>query len=98
METAGAGAIKARGLRFGTALLGGGDDVGKDEDVVFAAEVAGGGGEDCFWADVQLQVARQRHADVVFAEELGDVYGRRERVGGGGWRRRGGGDCGSCYG
>jgi len=67
---------------LGAALLGGGDDVGKDENIVFAPEIAGGGGEDGFGTDVELAVAGEGHADVVFAEKFGDFDGRRERMGG----------------
>jgi len=67
---------------LGMALFGGGDDVGHYEDVVFVAEIAGGGSEDCFGADVEFAVAGEGHADVVFAEEFGDFDGWGERVGG----------------
>ncbi len=68
---------------FGVALFRGWDDVGHDEDVVFVAQVAGGGSEDCFGADVEFAVAGEGHANVVFAEEFGDFDGWGERVGNG---------------
>ena len=78
---------------FGVAFFGGGDHVSDDEDVVFAAEIAGGGSEDCFGADVEFAIAGEGHADVVFAEKFGDFYGWWKRMGswcgGGAWNRRG---------
>src|SRR5580700_5495327 len=63
------------------ALFRGGNYVGHDEDVVFIAEIAGGGSEDCFGADVEFAIAGEGHADVVFAEEFGDFDGWGEWVG-----------------
>ena len=74
---------------FGVALFYGWDDVGHDEDVVFVAEIAGGGSEDCFGADVDFAAVGESHADVVFAEEFGDFDGWGEWVGNGTWNWRG---------
>src|SRR5580704_15735307 len=84
--------VSAKSSGFGVALFGGRDDVGHYEDVVFVAEIAGGGSEDCFGADVEFAIAVEGHADVVFAEEFGDFDGRGKwmgRWGGGGWNWRG---------
>src|SRR5580704_1501898 len=83
--------VSAKSSGFGVALFGGRDDVGHYEDVVFVAEIAGGGSEDCFGADVEFAIAGEGHADVVFAEEFGDFDGWGEwmgRWGRGGWNWR----------
>ena len=80
---------------FGAALFGGGNDVGHDENIVFATEVASGRSKDSFGADVEFAIAGEGLADVVFAEELGDFDRWRKRMGGhggdrSGWHRRSG--------